>query len=84
MNSDGSSPANVTNNSLPDFAPDWQPLVGVGGIAELPDLAMEPLGARDSSPSSVGLIAAVVGIVLAVAVALVGGALYTRRQRLRS
>ena len=55
------------------------PECGVGGVAELPQVAGTPLEANGSG-TNVGLIAAVVGAVVASTMALGGAAVYVRRR----
>ena len=51
---------------------------GVGGVAELPEVAGAPLQATDSSGGNAGLFAGVIAAVIAGAVALGGAAWYVR------
>lgn len=55
------------------------PTPGVGGIAELPDVAGTPLEAGGSSGPGAGVLAGVAAVVTAGAVALGGAAWYVRR-----
>jgi hypothetical protein len=56
---------------------------GVGGIAELPDLALTTLEAGDSSGSSASFIGAGAAAAMAVALVLGGAAWYARKRGLR-
>jgi len=49
MNADGSGQMRLTNHSAVDTAPDWQPVVPVGGFAELPSVARTPLAEPETS-----------------------------------
>ena len=53
---------------------------GVGGVAELPEVAGAPLQGTGSSGSNAGLIAGVIAAVVSGAVALGGAAWYVRRR----
>ena len=53
---------------------------GVGGVAELPEVAGAPLEAPESSGSNAGLLAGLIAAVVAGAVALGGAAWYMRRR----
>ena len=79
MNADGSAQTNLTNHPNTDIVPDWQPF-GVGGMAELPEVAGEALETPDSSVSNTGLLASVAGAVAAAILALGGAAWYARRR----
>ena len=54
----------------------------IGGIAELPEEAVAPLEAVDSSGTNAGILAGVAGAIAAAVLALGGAAWYTRRRRL--
>ena len=58
----------------------FRALIGIGGIAELPEVAAPPLEAPDSSGSSTGLIAGIVAAIAAGTLALGGAAWYARRR----
>ena len=87
MNADGSGQTQLTNNPAFDFFPDWQPLVGVGGIAELPEAARSPLEAgrtpleaSASSGPGAAMMAGVAAGVLAGVASIAGVGLYVRRR----
>ena len=79
-NADGSGQTRLTTNAASDKHPDWQPIVGVGGIAELPEVAGAPLEAADSSGPSAGLLAGIAALAGVGALALGGAAWYARRR----
>lgn len=54
--------------------------LGIGGIAELPDVDVAPLEAGDSSGLNTGAVAGIAGAVAAIAVTLGGAAWYARRR----
>lgn len=64
-----------TNPLLTDLPP-----VGVGGVAELPDVAGTPLKAPDSSGTNLGLLAAIIVGISAGGFALGGAAWWVRRR----
>ena len=70
----------LTDDTAADTAPDWQPLVGVGGIAELPEVAGTPVESPGSSGSSKGLLVGIVAAIAAGSVTLGGAAWYARRR----
>jgi hypothetical protein len=80
MNANGSGQTNVTNNPASDGNPDWQPLVGVGGVAELPEADAAPPQARGSSGNNAGAIAGAAAALTAAVVALGAAARYARRR----
>jgi hypothetical protein len=57
-----------------------EPIPGVGGIAELPNVAETPLEAPGSSESNAGVLAGIVAAVAAGTVALSGAAWYGRKR----
>ncbi len=93
----GGDPSTFTSDWDKDGITDWNELnpnnlscadpfetenCGVGGVAELADVATTPLEAADSS-SNTGLIAVLVAVAAAAAVALGAGAVYARSRLTR-
>ena len=80
MNTDGSGQTRLTFGPSAEHFPAWQPIpVGVGGIAELPEVAETRLEAASSGVSA-SVVANFVTAVAAGALALGGAAWYARRR----
>ncbi len=83
MNADFTGLINLTNDPGNDTSPDWQRLLSVGGLAELPEAAGAPLEAPGSSGGNAGLLAALAAAATAAVITLGGAAWYARRRRVR-